>query len=381
LSLTGPVAGNSRSAQLSHQIWQENVNAAGGLLARPVELVCYDDQADAEAIPHIYTKLLDDDKVDLLIGGYGTANLAPAMPLIMARERYFIGLMGLGVNDTFQYPNYFAMIPTGPDPNAALTEGFFAVAALQSPKPRTVAMLAADAEFARNPVLGGKANAAEYGFDLVHESTYSLDTKDFRPVVDRVAEFDCDLLFLCSYLNDSVGLVRAIQKHWLRPKLVGGAMIGPQNTDVKLTLGPLLNGFVNYEYWVPSPGMMFPGVVELLRTYQARAEAAGVDPLGHYMAPLAYAQLQVLAEAVQATGSLDDADLATYTRAASFDTVMGTIRFGRNGEWDTPRVLQVQFDGISGYGVDQFRSGATQLTVSPPDLAAATLRYPYAGVV
>jgi branched-chain amino acid transport system substrate-binding protein len=378
LSLTGPVAGNSRSAQLSHEIWQENVNDAGGLLSRPVELVCYDDQANAEAIPHIYTKLLDDDKVDLVIGGYGTANLVPAMPLIMARERFFIGLMGLGVNNTFQYPNYFAMIPTGPDPNAALTEGFFAVAAEQSPKPRTVVMLAADAEFARNPVLGGKANATKYGFNVVHELSYPLGTKNFRPFVDRVAEFDCDVLFLCSYLDDSVGLVHAINEHWFRPKLVGGAMIGPQNTDVKLTLGPLLNGFVNYEYWVPGPGMMFPGVVELLRTYQARAEAAGVDPLGHYMAPLAYAQLQVLGQAVQATGSLHDADLSTYTRAASFDTVMGTVSFGPNGEWDTPRVLQVQFDRITGHGVDQFRSGATQLTVSPPALAAANLRYPYA---
>src|ERR1700757_2082231 len=131
----------------------------------------------------------------------------------------------------------------------------------------------------------------------------------------------------------------------------------------------------------PAPGMMFPGVVELLRTYQARAEAAGVDPLGHYMAPLAYAQLQVLAQAVEATGSLDDADLSTYTRAASFDTVMGTVRFGSNGEWDTPRVLQVQFDGIKGHGADQFRSGVTQLTVSPAELASATLRYPYAGAI
>ena len=196
-------------------------------------------------------------------------------------------------------------------------------------------------------------------------------------------EFDCDVLFLCSYLDDSVGLVRAIREHWFRPKLVGGAMIGPQNTDIKVALGPLLNGFVNYEYWVPSPGMMFPGVAELLMTYQARAraEAAGVDPLGHYMAPLAYAQLQVLAQAVQATGSLDDADLSAYTRSASFDTVMGTFRFGRNGEWDTPRVLQVRFDGIKGHGVDQFRSGAAQLTVSPAELASATLRYPYAGAI
>ena len=367
LSLTGPLAGNSRSAQLSQQIWQDDINAAGGLLGRPVRLVCYDDRADAALTAAQYRRLIDDEQVDLVIGGYGTANLVAALPVVIERQRYFIGLQGLGANNDYRYQRYFAMIPTGTDPNAALTEGFFAVAGDQTPRPHTVALLAADAEFARNPILGAKANATEYGFEIVYEATYPLSTQDYRLYLDAIAEHDCDILFLCSYLADTIDLVRAVRSHRFHPNLVGGAMIGPQNTDVKTTLGPALNGFVNYEYWVPNPAMMFPGVVELLRTYQARAEAAGVDPLGHYMAPLAYAQLQVLAQAVQATGSLDDADLSAYTRTASFDTVMGTVRFGRNGEWDTPRVLQVQFDGITGHGVDQFRSGATQLTVSPPD--------------
>jgi branched-chain amino acid transport system substrate-binding protein len=83
--------------------------------------------------------------------------------------------MGLGVNNTLLYPNYFAMIPTGPDPNAALTEGFFALAAEQRPRPATVALLSADAEFSRNPILGAKANAEKYGFRVVHEATYPLN--------------------------------------------------------------------------------------------------------------------------------------------------------------------------------------------------------------
>ena len=378
LSLTGPVAGNTRSARLAHDIWREDVNRRGGLLGRSVELICYDDRADASLVAGIYRRLMDDDKVDLVIGGYGTNSLLPAMPLIMERQRFFVGLMGLGVNNALAYPNYFAMIPTGPEPNAALTEGFFALGAKQKPRPTTVALVSADAEFSRNPILGAKSNSEEYGFRIVHEATYPLTTKDFSAVIDSVAESGCDLLFLCSYLEDSIGLVRAIHAHPFRPKMVGASMIGPQNTAVKTTLGPLLNGFVNYEYWAPVPRMMFPGVREFLNAYQARADAADVDVLGHYVAPLAYAQMQVVAQAVEATSSLDDTALSTFTRDATLNTVMGDVKFGKYGEWAYPRVLQVQFQGIAGHEADQFKDGSRQVVVSPNTLASGHLIFPYA---
>jgi branched-chain amino acid transport system substrate-binding protein len=378
LSLTGPVAGNTRSARLAHDIWREDVNSRGGLLGRPVEFVCHDDCADASLVPGLYKRLMDEDKVDLVIGGYGTNTLLSAMPLIVERQRFFVGLMGLGVNNVLAYPNYFAVIPTGPDPNAALTEGFFALAMEQKPRPATVAFVSADAEFSRNPILGAKANVEKYGLHIVHEATYPLATEDFAPVIDAVAETRCDLLFLCSYLADSIGLVRTIRAHHFRPKMVGGAMIGPQNAAVKTALGPLLNGFVNYEYWAPVPKMMFPGVQELLNTYQVRAGAAGVDLLGHYTAPLAYAQMQVLAQAVVAKGGFDDARLSAYSRTATFHTVVGEIKFGVNGEWAAPRVLQVQFQGISGHDVAQFQNGSRQIVVSPPSFSSGRLRFPFA---
>jgi len=378
LSLSGPVGGNGQAARLAHEIWLEGVNKRGGLLGRRVELVCYDDQSDASKVPALYRRLMDEDQVDLVFGGYGTNNLSPAMPLIMERRRFFVGLMGLGVNNALGYQNYFAMIPTGPDPNAALTEGFFALAADQRPRPLTVGLLSADAEFSRNPILGAKANAEKHGFRVVHEATYPLTTRDFTPAIDAVAESGCDLLFLCSYLQDSIGLVQAIRAHRFRPKMVGAAMIGPQNTIVKTTLGPLLNGFVNYEYWVPVPSLMFNGVQDLLRAYQARAAEAGIDPLGHYMVPLAYAQMQVIEQAVTATAGLDDARLSAYASRASFDTVMGMIQFGLNGEWAEPRVVQVQFQGIEGHQTAQFADDSKQVVVSPGTLASGALIYPYA---
>lgn len=378
LSLTGALAGNGQSARLAHEIWRDDVNRSGGLLGRPVELICHDDGTDASRVEGLYRRLLDDEQVDLIIGGYGTNTLRPTMPLVIDRRRFFVGLMGLGVNRDFAYPGYFAMIPTGPDPNAALTEGFFAVAAAQLPRPTTVALVAADAEFARNPVIGARANAERYGFTIVHEQSYALATEDFTPILDAVAATGCDLLFLCSYLADSISLVRALRAHPFRPKMVGAGMIGPQNTSVKTALGPLLNGFVNYEYWAPVSSMATPDVQTMLEVYQTRAAGSGVDLLGHYMAPLAYAQMQVVAQAVVATGGLDDAALISYARTTTFQTVMGDVAFGHDGEWREPRVLQVQFRGIVGHDAHQFKGGSRQVVVAPGAMASGTLIYPYA---
>src|SRR5690242_3845751 len=125
MALTGGLAPNGKSALLAQKIWEEDVNAKGGLLGRPVKLVYYDDQSNPSTVPGIYTKLLDVDKVDLIMGAYATAMLAPAMPIVIQKKKTFVGLLGLAVNTEFNYPNYFAMIPSGPDAKPAFTKGFF----------------------------------------------------------------------------------------------------------------------------------------------------------------------------------------------------------------------------------------------------------------
>jgi branched-chain amino acid transport system substrate-binding protein len=125
MSLTGGLAPNGKSALLAQRIWEEDTNAKGGMLGRPVKLVYYDDKSSPSEIPAIYSKLLDIDKVDLVIGAYGTALTAPAMPIVIQRKKTFIGLLALAVNSQFKYPNYFVMIPSGPDAKPAFTKGFF----------------------------------------------------------------------------------------------------------------------------------------------------------------------------------------------------------------------------------------------------------------
>jgi branched-chain amino acid transport system substrate-binding protein len=378
LSLSGALASNGKTARLAHQIWQESVNANGKLLGRPVELVCLDDQTNPNLVAGLYQRLLDDERVDVVVGGYGDNSVAPAMPLIMERKRFFLGLMALAVNAKFNYPQYFVMIPTGPRPHLALTEGFFQVAAQQSPKPQTVAILVADAPFSQSPAQGAKEHVARQGMQVVFEGKYPLSTTDFTPYIDNLKAINPDVLFLCSYINDSIGLVKAINAVELAPKLVGGAMIGPQNGIVKAALGPLLNGLVNYEYWLPVPSLLNPRMQSLLADYQSRAEHAGADPLGYYVAPLAYAQLQVLEQAIRAVGTTDDAALSDYTRRATFDTVAGRVTFGDGGGWAEPRVLTVQFQNIESNDISEFKKPNTQAVVYPAQTANASVIYPYA---
>ena len=229
LSLSGALASNGKTARLTHEIWRENVNKNGGLLGRPVELVCLDDQTNPNLVADIYKRLLDVEKVDVVVGGYGDNSVAPAMHLIMERKKFFLGLMALAVNAKFHYPQYFVMIPTGPHPHLALTEGFFQIAGQQTPKPETVAILVADAPFSQSPTQGAKENLARQGMRVISEDKYPLSTSDFNPYMEDLKRINPDVLFLCSYINDSIGLAKAMNAAGLSPKFVGGAMIGPQN--------------------------------------------------------------------------------------------------------------------------------------------------------
>jgi branched-chain amino acid transport system substrate-binding protein len=161
------------------------------------------------------------------------------------------------------------------------------------------------------------------------------------------------------------------------PKMIGGAMVGLQSTVFKTKLGPALNGFVNYDFWLPAKSLMFPGTAEFMQKYQDRAAKAGVDPLGYYMAPYGYTYLDVLGQAVTATKSLDDGKLADYIRKTTFKTIVGDISFGKGGEFAKARVFQAQFRGIKGNTVDQFKDPNVEVIITPAEFKSGGIIYPY----
>src|ERR1700676_2909752 len=179
MSQTGGLAGGGKSAVLAFEIWKDDVNAKGGLLGRPVELVYYDDQSNPSLIPGIYTKLITVDKVDLLLGPYATNMAAPAVPVIMEHNMMTISMLAINVNRHFNYARYFDMIPVGPEGTKAFSRGFFELAAAQTPKPQTVAIIAADAEFSKTSADGARENAAANGFKIIYDQSYPPSTTDF----------------------------------------------------------------------------------------------------------------------------------------------------------------------------------------------------------
>ena len=135
-----------------------------------------------------------------MVSGYATNMVAPAMPIVMQKDRTFFCLFGLAVNSEFHYPRYFSIMPSGgPKPKESFAEGFFAVAAEQNPKPQTLAMVGADAEFPRNAMEGARAQAKQYGLKIVYDKTYPPTTADYTPIVRAVAATNPDIFLACSY--------------------------------------------------------------------------------------------------------------------------------------------------------------------------------------
>ncbi len=379
MALTGGIAAAGKSALLAMQIWRDTVNAKGGLLGRPVKLVYYDDQSNPATVPGIYTKLLDVDKVDLIVSGYGTNLIAPAMPIAISHNRLFLGLFGLAVNSEFHYPKYFSMLPAGPDPEHAFSEPFFKVALAADPKPKTLALLAEDAEFPKNASEGVRDLAKQNGIKIVYDRTYPPGTPDFTPIVHAIQATNPDMVFVASYPPGSVGMLRAATKSGLKTRFFGGGMVGLQYTSVKEQFGPKLNGVVDYDWWIPAPTMQFPGILDFLKNYQAKAPAVGVDPLGWYLPPFAYANLQVLGDAVEGTKSLDQDKLAEYIHSHPFKTIVGDITFEKDGEWSKPRVLEIQWQGIKSNSLDQFKDTKIEPILEPPEYKTGTVIAPYNG--
>src|SRR5438034_10161185 len=370
---TGSLGAGGKAALLALQMWVDDVNAKGGLLGRRIEFIVYDDQTNPALTPGIYTKLLDVDKVDLIIAPYGTVPTAPIMPLVKQRGLPLMGNFSFQVNHTVKHDMWFNNSPW--TDASSWSDGFIHIG--QKAGAKTIAFLAADQEFAQNLANGARVLAKKAGLQTVYDQNYPPATVDFSAMIRAIRAARPDIVFVMSYPNDSVAIVRAINEIGVGDsvKLFGGGMVGLQFTPNMVSLGSSLNGIVNYNSYVP--GVKYPGVEDFLQRYSKRAAESKVDPLGFYLPPFNYAIGQNLEQAVNATKTLDQKKLAAWLHANEVKTIVGAIRWDKNGEWAKPRVVQAQFRGIVDKDVEQFRQPGKQVVIYPNDYKTGELITPF----
>jgi branched-chain amino acid transport system substrate-binding protein len=370
---TGSLGAGGQAALLALRMWVDDVNQRGGLLGRKIDFIVYDDQTNPANTPGIYTKLLDVDKVDLLIAPYGTVPTAPIMPLVKQRGLLLMGNFSFQVNHKVQHDMWFNNSPW--NDAASWSDGFFALG--QKAGAKSVAILAADQEFAQNLANGAREIAKKNGIKSVYDQNYPPATTDFSSPIRAIRAAKPDIVYVMSYPNDSVAIVRAVNEIGVGSgvKIFGGGMVGLQFTPNMVNLGSQLNGIVNYNSYVP--GMKYPGIEDFLGRYAKRAADAKVDPLGFYLPPFNYAIGQMIEQAVNATKSLDQKKLAEYLRTNEMKTIVGPIRYDKSGEWANPRVVQAQFRGVADKDIEQFRKPGKQVILWPEQYKTGEVVEPF----
>jgi branched-chain amino acid transport system substrate-binding protein len=375
MAQTGGLAGGGKASLLGTQIWADDINAKGGLLGRKVELVVYDDKSSAAETPAIYAKLLDVDKVDLLLAPYATVPTAPLMPFVKQRQLLLIGNFSFQVNAKVGHDMWFNVAPWGPADSWA--SAFIDLG--QKAGAKNIAVLAADQEFAQNVAKAAKDVATKRNLPIVFEQNYPPTTVEFASIIRSLKAAKADMVYVASYPPDSAGILRAINEIGIGDgvKIFGGGMVGLQFTAVMENLGSLLNGVVNYNTWLPEKPMYFEGTQEFFDKYQKRAVEAKVDPLGYYLAPFGYAQGQMLEQAVNATKSLDHKALAKHIRETELKTIVGPLSFSADGERKETATLMAQFRGVTDKNMEQFRTSGKQVILSPEKLKSGDMVAPF----
>jgi branched-chain amino acid transport system substrate-binding protein len=375
MAQTGGLAGGGKASLLGIEIWRDDVNAKGGLLGRKVELVVYDDKSSASETPAIYSKLLDVDKVDLLFAPYATVPTAPLMPLVKQRGLLLMGNFSFQVNSKVGHDMWFNNGPWGPPDSWAAS--FLDIA--QKAGGKSIALLAADQEFAQNLALTAREVAKKRNMPIVFDQAYPPNTVEYSSIIRALNATKPDIVYVASYPQESAGILRAVNEIGIADsvKIFGGGMVGLQFGAVMENLGSLLNGVVNYNSWLPEQSMYYEGTKAFFDTYAKRAVEAKVDPLGYYLAPFGYASGQLVEQAIKAVGSLDQKAIAKYLHDNEHKTIVGPIAFSADGERKETAVLQAQFRGIVDKNIEQFRSPGKQVILFPDKLKSGDLISPF----
>ncbi len=337
LGLTGPFAGPSVEYKAVYDYWLAEVNKHGGLLGRQVKMTIYNDEGTPTIAQGLFNRLITQDRADLLLAPFSTFVGGAIVPIVLSHKKILFngGFVGINIfgaakgsiigSYTYQEPDYtrgvFELIKTLP---AAQRPTKAAIFTAQNPFP----LIVRDGYNGE----GGALNFAKAaGIAVVVSEQYPPNTTDFTGLVQKAKAADADLLLQLGLPNDSLQVARSVQQLGYKPKIF--CTCGSQVTTLPAwtKMGAAGEGVIGTTISWPTEN--FEGLAELQRFFRAR----GYDSIPAY-GVVAYAILQVLEQAVQGAGTLDDAKLKQYILSHEFRTAAGNIKYQADG---TPVFSQV----------------------------------------
>ena len=350
LGRTGILASGVSVQEQAYVLWQEEVNARGGLdiggkEKRKIEFVSYDDQSDAGKIPQIYDKLINDDKVDLLLAPYATY-LHVAITGVIERNRFpMVGNTSSSVLVRDLNARYMFFAELLPDARSRRLVDF-----LKSQNLKRVAMFTLQLSFNLEMKKFTKPLLEKAGIEVVIDQEYPPDIKDFTSIVHSVKRADVDAVVGNSYPADSIMYMdKARELNVTSPMQF--LLIGPSIPFFHKKFGSNLEGLVSLGHW--TPGAKWTGAQAFHDAYQKRWKE-----IPDYLdSVIAYVSCQIL-EAAVAKAGLDREKLRDAIASGTFDTIMGEVRFEKNS------------NATSKAGLLQFQNGINEI-IWPPDIATA----------
>jgi ABC-type branched-subunit amino acid transport system substrate-binding protein len=332
LSLTGPLGQTGLIHKIVSEIFVDQINQKGGLLGRPVEYLLLDDQSKADVTRTLYERLITSDKVDLILGPYGTGAILASMGVAQRYHKVFIQNT-LGIPDQATYEWHFAAIVGGAEPQKTLPAKLFEAFRGTAHPPKTIAIVTSKFPSAQAMAQGTREVAKQVGVEVVLYLEYDFGTRDYGAIAARVKDASPDVLWVGALGVEGNQLLEALQKLGYKP---------PRHFYLYPSSGPLAVlpaadgalSLTNFEDELPYTASAESA--EFARLFAERAEKAGL-PYAHAdsQAGNEYSGWQILVAAVNATKSLDDKALAEWLDKNEVDTVVGKRDFG--GKWHNSR--------------------------------------------
>lgn len=359
LPLTGDFSQPGGEAKRGYEVWRDMVNADGGVLDRQVKLKITDDASNQDTVVADYTKLITQDKVDLLLGTFSSLLNYPASAVAEKNQMVFVEPAG-GAPDMFsrgfEYL-FFAQPATAPHQADVFVDWVKSLP--EAERPKTAAYPMQDDPFARPVIESMQEQLEALGIETVYSEVYPADTTNFQTIAASMKSKKPDLIAQGAVFEDGVGLVRSLKQIGYNPKALFQTSapsnagqysegVGEANTEgvfYTVSWNEQATTPLNAEF-VAKYGEMYDGATP--------AEDAAD----------AFAAAQVLQAAVEAVGEIDQEKIKDWLHENEVETILGPLSWEATGE---PRGKFI---------LAQWQSGKVEV-VGPPDVATVdTVVYP-----